>query len=73
MLVEDSRKHQPEFDLGEAQRVYTLGRYDKKIAGEDITGPFDLFCVETCQSAALVDEAQPIFPIVPNKDNHCMS
>jgi Domain of unknown function (DUF1963) len=47
MLVRDSNKHQPEFDLAEARRIYSVGGWDKKIGGEDITSPHHLFSVET--------------------------
>lgn len=47
MLVRDSKKHQPEFDLAEARRVYALGGYDKEITGQHVTSPHHLFSVET--------------------------
>ncbi len=47
MLVPDSKKHQPEFDLANARGVYTRAGHDKNIGGEWITSPHDLFSVET--------------------------
>ena len=47
MLLQDSKKHQPEFDLAKAQRIYTAGGHDRKLGGEWITSPYDLFSVET--------------------------
>jgi hypothetical protein len=47
VLVQYSRKHHPEFDLAKARRVFAGARYDKKIEGEWITSPHDLFSVET--------------------------
>ena len=47
MLVRNSRKHQPEFDLEEAVHIYTRAGLDKVIRGEAITSPYELFCVET--------------------------
>ena len=43
----DSRKHQPEFDLAQARRIYSEVGLDKDIAGTHVTSPFHLFCVET--------------------------
>ena len=46
MLVSDSKKHQPEFDLEEARRIYSEVGDDEDIAGTHVTSPFHLFCVE---------------------------
>ena len=46
MLVPQSKKHQPEFDLAEARRVYAVAGIDKDIEGEAITSPHDLLSVE---------------------------
>jgi Domain of unknown function (DUF1963) len=47
MLVPQSERQHPEFDLEEARRVYANAGCDKNIEGELITSPHDLFCVET--------------------------
>jgi hypothetical protein len=47
MLVRDSKKHQPEFDIGEARRVYTEGGWADEPEAGFITSPYDLFAVET--------------------------
>ena len=47
MLVRDSKKHQPEFDLAEASRVYSSHGLDKQLDAGNITSPYDLFAVET--------------------------
>jgi hypothetical protein len=47
MLVSQSAKHHPEFDLAEARRVYASSGHDKNIDGELITSPHHLFSVET--------------------------
>jgi hypothetical protein len=39
MLVRDSKKHQPEFDLAEAHSIHAATGNDKEIAGEEITSP----------------------------------
>ncbi len=47
MLVQNSQKHQPEFDLLEARRVYREIDCAKHTGGSEITSPYHLFCVET--------------------------
>ena len=47
MLVPQSAKHHPEFDLAAARRVYASSGHDKNIDGELITSPHHLFSVET--------------------------
>jgi len=46
MLVRDSKKHQPEFDMAEAQRFYTESGWGDEPDPGEITSPYDLFAVE---------------------------
>jgi hypothetical protein len=51
MLVQNSQKLHPEFDLAEARRIFIEARADQDITGEQITSPYDLFSVETLRDA----------------------
>jgi hypothetical protein len=47
MLVQNSMKHQPEFDLAEARRFYMESGWGDEPDPGEITSPYDLFAVET--------------------------
>jgi hypothetical protein len=46
MLIKDSAKYHPEFDIAEARRIFAASGHDKELEGESITSPYDLFSVE---------------------------
>ena len=46
MLLHNSQKLHPEFDLLDASQVYASAGFDTNLSGEHITSPFDLFSVE---------------------------
>src|SRR6202022_84126 len=47
MLVHNSNRVHPEFELAEARRIFTEAGADQDLSGELISSPHDLFSVET--------------------------
>lgn len=50
MLVSDSSKHQPEFDLARARAVFADSGHDRGLMSDHITSPFHLYSVEELRS-----------------------
>lgn len=60
MLVPNSKKRHPEFDLEEARKVFVKAGADKDLCGERITSPYHLFAVETLRDRHAVRSGVPV-------------
>jgi hypothetical protein len=60
MLVQNSRKLHPEFDLDEASRIYAAAQGDKDLEGEHITSPYDLYSVEVLRDRLALRVGAPV-------------